>query len=376
MSSLATAGRALTSLACLSLVLLLVLHKPGDRSLLQTGWRTSRGWERQQGLRQFVSSARRAGRHAASFRQLHAQTPVELFSAWADKWRSEHPEGNLEEEKAAWSEHEKNVEEMRAWEARQVKELEGSNVADDCVYDTFWFQGSIDPSRKPCRKLPPPQMSDAPNPAVNAVEYVARVPQTVLSPPEGPPDFNGQDAMIASHPPLGWAPTDLEEKNAESRGSFSVRMARTGADDEGDINLAIYGPNTPYRCSLRGYRMLSADFQGNSVYTGFSQEFDAGGGTRELQTGFISPGAANEYDVLTCRDEATGEVQYFRINWGTRGYADLQAGGAPGVLGPHFGQNTDSVTFDMDRPREEDEEAMDKYYDLNYDPRTDDKPFY
>ena len=37
--------------------------------------------------------------------------------------------------------------------------------------------------------------------------------------------------------------------------------------------------------------------------------------------------------------------------------------------------NTDSVTFDMDRPTFEDQRAMDDYYALNYDPATDDKPF-
>ena len=43
--------------------------------------------------------------------------------------------------------------------------------------------------------------------------------------------------------------------------------------------------------------------------------------------------------------------------------------------GPHTGMNTDSVTFDMDRPTHEDQHAIDDYYDLNYNPATDDKPF-
>jgi hypothetical protein len=43
--------------------------------------------------------------------------------------------------------------------------------------------------------------------------------------------------------------------------------------------------------------------------------------------------------------------------------------------GGHTGMNTDSVTFDMDRPTFEDQRAIDDYYTLNYDPATDDKPF-
>jgi hypothetical protein len=45
------------------------------------------------------------------------------------------------------------------------------------------------------------------------------------------------------------------------------------------------------------------------------------------------------------------------------------------VLGTHTGMNTDSVTFDMDRPTFEDQRAIDDYYNLNYDPASDDKPF-
>lgn len=40
-----------------------------------------------------------------------------------------------------------------------------------------------------------------------------------------------------------------------------------------------------------------------------------------------------------------------------------------------MGTNTDSVTFDMDRPTYEDERAIDDYYNLGYNPATDDKPF-
>ena len=45
------------------------------------------------------------------------------------------------------------------------------------------------------------------------------------------------------------------------------------------------------------------------------------------------------------------------------------------LQGPHTGTNTDSVTFDMDRPTYEDERAIDDYYSFSYNPNTDDKPF-
>ena len=70
-----------------------------------------------------------------------------------------------------------------------------------------------------------------------------------------------------------------------------------------------------------------------------------------------------------------GEVQHFRLSWGSAGFNDMKGHGPVRVLGPHTGMNVDSVTFDMDRPTFEDQRAIDDYYTLNYDPATDDKPF-
>lgn len=48
--------------------------------------------------------------------------------------------------------------------------------------------------------------------------------------------------------------------------------------------------------------MLRLDtLQGNVISTGFLQKWTNPDG--EIQTGPISPGVANEYDILTCRDQ-------------------------------------------------------------------------
>jgi hypothetical protein len=57
---------------------------------------------------------------------------------------------------------------------------------------------------------------------------------------------------------------------------------------------------TPIKCTIRGYRKLSGDFQGNAISTGYLQSFTSP--TGEINTGPISPGVTNEYDILTCRD--------------------------------------------------------------------------
>ncbi len=137
------------------------------------------------------------------------------------------------------------------------------------------------------------------------------VPPTVLPPSPGFPDFNGASAVIARHAKIQTGPTDLEEQKMESRGSFSVLMARAGVADEGEVSLAIWGPNTPFKCTIRGYRKLSGDFDGNTVATGYKQVFQ---GVRKITTGLISPGVMGEYDILSCRS-SPGEVQYFRINY-------------------------------------------------------------
>ena len=139
----------------------------------------------------------------------------------------------------------------------------------------------------------------------------AVVPATVLPPTPGFPDFNGASAVMARHAKIQTSPTDLEEQKTETRGSFSVLMARAGSAEDGEVSLAIWGPPTPFKCTIRGYRKLSGDFEGNTVATGYKQVF---AGTGKITTGLISPGVIGEYDVLSCRSSA-GEVQYFRINY-------------------------------------------------------------
>jgi len=257
-----------------------------------------------------------------------------------------------------------------------------AHMADEpCVPASFWFGGSIDPRPK-CKKAAPVLNYATPKalpPAPVAGPYEGEGEQqhmaepTVLGVPDGPPDFNGNEAVIAHHPFMGPQPTDLEERGGETRGSFSVVSAPSGFDNEGDVQLAIYGPpKTPIGCKIRGYRKLSGDFQGNVISTGFSDSWQSLG---EIQTGPISPGVTNEYDIITCRDQKNGETQHFRLSWGSSGYNDLKGHGPVRVVGSHTGMNTDSVTFDMDRPTYEDERAIDDYYALNYNPLTDDKPF-
>jgi hypothetical protein len=74
--------------------------------------------------------------------------------------------------------------------------------------------------------------------------------------------------VIAHHPFMGWQPTDLEERGGETRGSFSVVSAPSGFDNEGEVQLAIYGPpKTPISCKVRGYRKLGGDFQVKNLKT-------------------------------------------------------------------------------------------------------------
>jgi len=185
-----------------------------------------------------------------------------------------------------------------------------AHMADEpCVPATFWYEGSIDPRPK-CKKAAPvlnyePQKALPPAPVVGPFEgedeQERMAEPTVLGVPDGPPDFNGDSAVIAHHPFMGWQPTDLEERGGETRGSFSVVSAPSGFDNEGDVQLAIYGPpKTPIGCKIRGYRKLSGDFQGNVISTGFSQSWQSLG---QIQTGPISPGVTNEYDIITCRDQ-------------------------------------------------------------------------
>ena len=75
--------------------------------------------------------------------------------------------------------------------------------------------------------------------------------------------------------------------------------------------------------------------QGNVISTGFSQTWTNPDG--KIQTGPISPGVANEYDIVTCRDLANGETQHFRMSWGSSGFNDMRGHGPVRVVGPHTG---------------------------------------
>jgi hypothetical protein len=72
-------------------------------------------------------------------------------------------------------------------------------------------------------------------------------------------------------------------------------------------------PQEGFRCTYRAYRHLSADFTGNTVVTGFKRVWYA---KRILTTGMaVSPtGDPKVFDVMTCRDLDSGEVQYFKLH--------------------------------------------------------------
>jgi hypothetical protein len=146
----------------------------------------------------------------------------------------------------------------------------------------------------------------AANPLGGVVE---NVPATIVAPVPGPPDFNGASAVVARLPNIGFAPSMLEEKGFESRGTFTVRQSRAGES----FYLRIYGKlNHNIRCTIRGYRNLMGDFTGNTVYTGYKLIYT---GKSQIQTGHIPRGITGEFDIMTCRDLGNGEVQYFRIRY-------------------------------------------------------------
>mmetsp|Transcript_41383 Transcript_41383/g.110744 ORF Transcript_41383/g.110744 Transcript_41383/m.110744 type:complete len:255 (+) Transcript_41383:50-814(+) len=135
------------------------------------------------------------------------------------------------------------------------------------------------------------------------------VPATIVAPVPGPPDFNGVSAVVARLPNIGFAPSMLEEKGFESRGTFTVRQSRAGES----FYLRIYGKlNHNLRCTIRGYRNLMGDFTGNTIYTGFKLTFT---GKSQIHTSHIPRGIQGEFDIMTCRDLGNGEVQYFRIRY-------------------------------------------------------------
>ena len=88
-----------------------------------------------------------------------------------------------------------------------------------------------------------------------------------------------------------------------------MRKSRAGES----FYLRVYGKlNHNIRCTLRGYRNLSGDFTGNTIYTGFKKIYV---GKSQVQTQHIPRGIVGEFDIMTCRDLGNGEVQYFRIRY-------------------------------------------------------------
>mmetsp|Transcript_40781 Transcript_40781/g.63669 ORF Transcript_40781/g.63669 Transcript_40781/m.63669 type:complete len:109 (+) Transcript_40781:670-996(+) len=79
------------------------------------------------------------------------------------------------------------------------------------------------------------------------------------------------------------------------------------------VKRTIGGLGHPFKCKYRAYRKLSGDFSGNVVYTGFMRAYSSSGD--EILTGMSIPpsGNKNEFDIMTCRDTHTGEVQYFKL---------------------------------------------------------------
>jgi hypothetical protein len=64
-------------------------------------------------------------------------------------------------------------------------------------------------------------------------------------------------------------------------------------------------------CTLRGYRRLDARFDGQPVIgTGFKMVYD---GHSQLQSGPLPAGNPGEFDVITCQDLDSGELQQFKL---------------------------------------------------------------
>ena len=132
------------------------------------------------------------------------------------------------------------------------------------------------------------------------------VPATVTASVPGPPDFNGATGIVARLPDIGYAPSVLDANGVEKRGSFTLRKA----NPYGGIMLRVYGRiNHPLKCTLKGYRKLGGMFMGQTVYTGYKKVWT---GKTTFSTGIIPPGSSDSFDLITCRDMHTGEVQHFR----------------------------------------------------------------
>ena len=64
-------------------------------------------------------------------------------------------------------------------------------------------------------------------------------------------------------------------------------------------------------CTLRGYRRLDARFDGQPIIgTGFKMVYD---GHSQLQSGPLPAGNPGEFDVITCQDLDSGELQQFKL---------------------------------------------------------------
>mmetsp|Transcript_123033 Transcript_123033/g.184034 ORF Transcript_123033/g.184034 Transcript_123033/m.184034 type:complete len:229 (-) Transcript_123033:75-761(-) len=133
------------------------------------------------------------------------------------------------------------------------------------------------------------------------------VPATVLAPPPEPADWDGSVAVIGKMPPLGNAPSQLTEAGFETRGSITVRRDLAGENEY----FRIYGRiNHHLKCTLRGYRRLLGEFNHEVIYTGFKRVWV---GQSQIHPPHLQRGQDNEFDVITCRDLDTGEVQYFKV---------------------------------------------------------------
>ena len=173
---------------------------------------------------------------AGELEQVEAGGDQTTFEAWLHDLHLSSPAASLATEKAAWGDRQRELKDITNWEDGMEERMssQGTGGRGDAITATE---------------------ADAP-----PVPSFAETPSTITAHPPGPPDFNGNEAILANHPFMGVAPTDLEERNGETRGSFTMRLARAGYMGEGEISLAVYGPDSPFQCSVRGYRTLSADF--------------------------------------------------------------------------------------------------------------------
>eukprot|EP00802_Teleaulax_amphioxeia_P012320 Tamp_12362.p1 GENE.Tamp_12362~~Tamp_12362.p1 ORF type:complete len:529 (-),score=81.10 Tamp_12362:205-1791(-) len=171
------------------------------------------------------------------------------------------------------------------------------------------------PAPAPHKSLPP-LVYPPPTTGVPSAGWEGEFPPaTVLGPSPEKPDFNGQSAVIARLPFLGNGPSELDEHQKEVRGSFAVRVF--GASGQPEIEVSrmwgcCHNEKRGFQCTYRGYRELHGDFTGNTIVTGFKRIWKA---KRRILTGMSIPptGNPNEFDIMTCRDLDTGEVQYFKL---------------------------------------------------------------